>query len=169
MRLGSSQTSTLLAAIPTPGRDANTRSKAASHPGSASASLLSRAINSPRAAAIPWLLAAQKPRFRELRITRAPNSPAARSAEPSVEPLSTTIVSDSTPVCRASDARHARKSSFRFQLTTTTDTKRLCYQLSAFSFQLSAFSYQLKPAPPGGRAPKFPGCGSVTGNLTADS
>ncbi len=83
-------------------------------------------MNSPRAAAMPWLLAAQNPRFSGLRITRPPNSRSAISAEPSVEPLSTTMVSNSTPVCRASDARQARRSSFRFQFTTTTEINRLC-------------------------------------------
>ena len=83
-------------------------------------------MNSPRAAAMPWLLAAQKPRFSALRITRPPNSRSAISAEPSVEPLSTTMVSNSTPVCRSSDARQARSSSLRFQFTTTTEINRLC-------------------------------------------
>ena len=110
---------------PPPARWAQARSSAASQPGSASASLLSRAMNSPRAAAIPWLLAAQKPRFSGLRITRAPNSRLrhfgravgravihhdgferhARSAAPS-------------------DARQARSNSFRFQLTITTEINR---------------------------------------------
>ena len=93
MRGGSSHTSTLLAAMPTFGREEQARSSAASQPGSASASLLSSAIKSPRATAIPWLLAAQKPRFSGFRITRAPNSRSAISAEPSMDPLSTTMVS----------------------------------------------------------------------------
>ena len=83
-------------------------------------------MNSPRAAAMPWLLAAQKPRFSALRITRAPNSASASSAEPSVDPLSTTMVSKSTPVCPASDRRQARNSSLRFQFTIMTEINRPC-------------------------------------------
>src|ERR1035437_5914853 len=60
-------------------------------------------------------------------MTRAPNSDSANSADPSADPLSTTMVSNSTPVCRASDSRQARKKSFRFQFTTTTVINRLCY------------------------------------------
>ena len=73
-----------------------------------------------------WLFAAQNPRFSELRITFHPNSRSAISADPSVEPLSTTMVSKSTPACRASDARQARNNSLRFQFTTTTVINRLC-------------------------------------------
>ena len=85
-------------------------------------------MNSPRAAAIPWLLAAQKPRFSALRITRAPNSVRPYRPNRRVEPLSTTMVSNSTPVCRATEARQARSRLCRFQLTITTEINRLCYQ-----------------------------------------
>src|SRR5450755_708828 len=53
------------------------------------------------------------------------------SADPSLEPLSTTMVSKSTFLWRASEPRHARNSSFRFQFTTTTEINCLCYQAPA--------------------------------------
>ena len=126
MRPGSSQTSTLLAAMPTSGALEQARWSAASHPSAASASLLISATKSPCAAAIPWLLAAQKPRFSRLRITRTPNSASAMSAEPSSEPLSTTMASNATSPCRRSESRQARSNSLRFQFTTTTEINRLC-------------------------------------------
>ena len=68
---------------------------ASSQPGVTSVSLLRSWMNCPRAAAMPALAAAQKPRFRlephhaDLRISRA----ASQSAVPSVEPSSTTMTS----------------------------------------------------------------------------
>src|SRR5674476_1119948 len=50
------------------------------------------------------------------------------SADPSLDPLSTTMVSKSTFFWRASEIRHARNSCFRFQFTTTTEINCLCYQ-----------------------------------------
>ncbi|MGA3260709.1 MAG: hypothetical protein ABSE35_17650 [Bryobacteraceae bacterium] len=116
----------MLAAMPISGAPEQARWSVASHPWAASASLLISATKSPCAAAMPWLLAAQKPRFSRLRITRRPNSASAISAELSVEPLSTTMTSNATSPCRWSESRQARSSSLRFQFTTTTEIKRLC-------------------------------------------
>lgn len=52
-------------------------------------------MNLPEAAAIPWLLAAQNPRFTVFSISFTErNSWAIISADPSEEPLSTTMISN---------------------------------------------------------------------------
>ncbi len=58
------------------------------------------------------------------------------AAEPSLDPLSTTMTSKLAPRWTASEARQARKYSRRFQLTTTTE--------------MSGFAAALMPSP--GRA-----------------
>src|SRR5581483_7390617 len=120
--------------MPTSSRPWNPSASASSHPGSASASLFSSATNSLSETANPWLLAAQNPRLQELRTncTRNAfsfeNSASTISAEPSPDPLSTTITSNGARVrCAASESKHARKRSRRFQFTTTTEMLPLRY------------------------------------------
>ena len=76
--------STLLAAMPTSAARRRRAPTSSSQSGSASASLLSRATNSPRALGGSWLLAAQSRDFPRCESRCAPNSSCRHPADPSV-------------------------------------------------------------------------------------
>ena len=107
----------------------NASRRCASHNGSTSASLFSNAMNSPRAAAMPWLFASQNPRLSGFSIRRTalrpPMNAFTSSQEPSLEPLSTTMISNSTPCSRARLRRQQSRSARRFQFTMTTEIRLL--------------------------------------------
>src|SRR5262249_55067550 len=95
---------------------------ASAQPGSTSVSSLSNSITRARAASIPALAAAQKPRRRgERRPRTCGNSAAAALTEPSGEPSSTTTTSVPLGAYRVTLARQARSKSGRLWLGMTID------------------------------------------------
>ena len=121
IRRGSSHTSTLLAAIPTSGAREQARWSAASHPGSASASLFSKRDEFAAGSRDPLVIGGA-----EAAIGFVPNNGRAESARRRrANRRSTRYLPRSSrnprPSCRRSDSRQARSSSLRFQLTTTTE------------------------------------------------
>ena len=71
----------------------------------------------------------------------------AASADPSVEPLSTTMTSNLTPSCAPSDRRHSSRRERRFQLTTTTETGSV--SKSAMDCSIIAATYGILAPPMG--------------------
>src|SRR2546425_13168960 len=100
------------------------RISSASQSGSATASLLRRAIHSPRAFSNARLFALQKPLLYGSNMVCALGRRSAHeimdSRLPSVEPLSNTMNSVCWHVCLASELKHASTRVSPFQLTTMT-------------------------------------------------
>ena len=91
-------------------------------PDSGTVSLLSSTMNRPRASRAPALLPPAKPRFWSSATSRTHgNRSRTNAAVPSVDPLSTRIVSASTPCCAATASRHASRYCRPFQLTITIE------------------------------------------------
>src|SRR4029453_19106099 len=95
---------------------------ARSQPASTAVSLFRNATRCPRASRTPALFPAAKPRFspRAKSLTHG-NCERTYSAVPSVEPLSTTIVSARTPICAATLDRQACRCWRPFHVTITTE------------------------------------------------
>ena len=106
----------------------STESNGASHPGSTSVSLLRNNTYRPRAALAPWLQAVAKPRFRALTNGRTRpedslSNSRSHSEVPSVEPLSTTMISYAMPeVCSSRELRQRRVMSNRLKTGITIET-----------------------------------------------
>src|SRR5436190_19850094 len=120
---GGSWNRILLASMPIRRSTSPYISSSSSHVGSATASLLKRAIHSPRARANARLLARQKPVLFGRKTACALGSHFVQepmtSLLPSLDPLSTSMNSRSSQVCLASEARQSSRNFKPFQLTTT--------------------------------------------------
>jgi len=86
-----------------------------------------RQTNSPELAAIPMLFALANPRFSWLRISlNSGYSSSTSSGVPSVEALSTTMISEhDLAQCSLKEPRHSRTYFLAFHTTMTTETPRL--------------------------------------------
>src|SRR5579885_567324 len=93
--------------------------------GCATASSFSVARYGARETFSPWLMAAPNPALRSFSMMRAPNAWPLRRTKPSPL-LSTTTISNSRRVCRASDSTHSRSlaSAARVGITTVTRESR---------------------------------------------
>ena len=108
-------------------------SQLADAPAAGQASELSSRNASPRAAAMPWLLAAAKPRLRSLAISRTAGKRSRSSAGlPSVEALSTTMTSCATPAAETATDSSARASRSRvLKLAMMTLMSGVCCDVTA--------------------------------------
>src|SRR5215204_1395655 len=133
----------LLASSPASGQDSAARTSASSQPGSVSVSLFSSTIYSASEAWIPAFTAALKPLFSVKGSTRTSGKLRFTNAtEPSVEPLSTRIVSKSLKDCSRSELRHGKRNLSPFQLGTTTVT------LGGKALSRLSLPFHFRPADP---------------------